>query len=122
MKLKMTKIVDYGTHDSEKILIDVLEEANLRYYLVRDTTFSTKDTISNKWTHVHKFLNQIVKTGDKVVLYTKIGTNSKKELANGNIEYTYYWGLGSSVWNNDGDVAVLYEISTWETLGVNSSK
>jgi predicted carbohydrate-binding protein with CBM5 and CBM33 domain len=122
MKLKMTKIVDYGTHASEKVLIDVLEKANLKYYIVRDTTFSNKDTISNKWTHVHKFLNQVVNKGDKVVLYTKNGTNTKKELANGSIEYTYYWGLGSSVWNNDGDAAVLYEINNWQTLGVNSSK
>lgn len=120
MKLKMTKVVDRGTHNSEKVLIDILEDADLKYYIVRDTTF-TKDgkKISNKWVHAHQFSAQPVKKGDKVVLYTKNGTASKKDLGNGNTEYTYYWSLGNSVWNDDGDAAVLYEVNAWHTLRVN---
>ncbi|WP_066759902.1 hypothetical protein [Chryseobacterium glaciei] len=121
MKLQLTQIVDRGTHNSEKVLIDVVEDANLEYYIIRDTTF-TNGRISNKWVHVYEFLNQPVKKGDKVVLHTKIGNTIKKELGNGNTEYTYFWNLGNSVWNNDGDAALLYELNTWQILSVNNTK
>lgn len=120
MKLKMSQIVDRGTHNSEKVLIDVLEDANLKFYIIRDTTFDENDKLSNKWVHVYKFLNQVVKEGDKVVLYTKTGRNKKNELGNGKTEYVYFWGLGNSVWNNDGDAAVIYELKGWQTLRVNA--
>jgi len=120
MKLKMTKIVDRGTHNSEKVLIDVLEDVNLEYYIIRDTTFSKINRISNKWVHVYEFLNQAVKKGDKIVLHTKSGSNQINNLGEGKTEYLYFWGLGNSVWNNDGDAAVLYEINTWDTLAVNA--
>jgi NAD-dependent SIR2 family protein deacetylase len=119
MKLKMTQIVDYGTHASEKVLIDVLQEANLQFYIVRDTTYYKHNTVSNEWVHAHKFMNQAVKKGDKVILYTKKGDDRERDLGNGNKEYIYYWGLGNSVWNNDGDAAALYEVTDWQHLGVN---
>lgn len=120
MKLKLIKIVDNGTHDSEKVLISVTEDANLQFYLIRDTTYSSKDRLSNEWVHSYKFLNQDVKKGDKIILFTKVGTKSSRDIGNGNTEYTYYWGLDSCVWNNDGDVAVLYEIVAWESIPVNN--
>lgn len=120
MKLKMTQIFDRGTHNSEKVLIDVLEDANLMYYIVRDTTYTDDNHISNKWSHAHKFSEQKVQKGDKVVLCTKTGTHRKNDLGNGKTEYVYFWGLGNSVWNNDGDAAVLYEVNTWDTLAVNA--
>lgn len=36
----MTTIVDRGNHNSEKVLIDVLEDADLEDYIVRDTTYT----------------------------------------------------------------------------------
>lgn len=119
MKLQLNQIIDRGTHDSEKVLIDVLQDSNLEFYIIRDTTYTTNNKISNKWFHAYEFLNQPVKKGDKVILYTKRGTTSKKDLGNGVTEYTYYWGLGNSVWNDDGDAAVLYELNDWHTLAVN---
>ena len=120
MKLELIKIVDNGTHDSEKVLISVNQDANLKFYLVRDTTYSSKGKLSNEWVHTYKFLDQNVKKGDKVILFTKAGIKSSRDIGNGNTEYTYYWGLNSCVWNNDGDVAVLYEIEAWKSISVNN--
>lgn len=120
MKLKIIQIVDKGTHNSEKVLIDVLEDSNLKDYIIRDTTYIREKVVSNKWVHTYEFLKQPLKKGDKVVLYTKTGTNNEKDLGNGNKEYTYFWGLNSSVWNNDGDAAVLYEIRGWQVVAVNN--
>jgi hypothetical protein len=86
----------------------VLEDANLKYYILRDTTYTSKTKISNKWQHVHKFIDQEVEEGDRVILYTKNGTDRVEDYGNDNKKYIYYWDLDSSVWNNTGDAAVLY--------------
>lgn len=119
MKLIMTEVVDRGTLASEKVLINVLEDTNLINYILRDTTYVRANVISNTWVHTYEFLKQEVKVGDKIILFTGKGTDSKRKLANDCTEYTYYWGLGSCVWNNDGDAAVLYEINSWQHLAVN---
>lgn len=119
MKLKIEELIDNGTHESERVLIKVLKDANMKYYLIRDTTYSSEHTISNKWVHTYKFLTRAVEKGDEIVLYTKRGRDSMEVLPSGNKRYIYYWNLDNSVWNNDGDVAVLYEIGSWSSLGVN---
>lgn len=119
MKLKIKELIDNGTHNSERLEIDVLEDANMKYYLIRDTTYSSAGKLSNKWTHTHKFLTKEVKAGDKVVLYTRRGTDREEDFGEHNKRYIYYWNLDNSVWNNEGDVAVIYEINGWSSLGVN---
>lgn len=38
------------------------------------------------------FLKKPVKQADKVILFTKRGINSHRDLGNGTMEYTYNWG------------------------------
>lgn len=59
-----------------------------------------------------------VKASDVVMLFTKKGSNTSKKLSNSSTEYTTYWGLGSSVWNNTGDAAMLFQIYDWATTKV----
>lgn len=120
MKIKMIKVVDRGTHQSEKVIMNVVQDTNLINYILRDTTYLKENTISNRWVHAYEFLKQDVKKGDQIILYTKVGINSKKDLGSGCTEYTYYWCLNSSVWNNDGDAAVLYEVEDWQHMAVNT--
>ncbi len=119
MKLKMSQIIDRGTLASEKVLMEVLEDTNLINYILKDTTYLRSNVISNTWVHTYEFLKQTVNKGDKVILFTGEGLNKEKQLPNGSTEYTYYWGLDICVWNNDGDAAVLYEISDWQHIPVN---
>jgi len=118
MKLKIDSVVDYGTHDSERVLLTVLEDCNLKNYQIADTTYNGEHSISNKLRHFYWFAPKDVKAGDKIILHTKRGRNSSTELANGKTQYTYYWGLGNFVWNNDGDAAVLFEVNNWNTTRV----
>ena len=118
MKLKVVSVNDNEEHSSERVFINVLEATDLTYYILRDTTYTEDNHISNKWQHVYKFHKQIVNAGDQVVLYTKTGKDDVRTFANGKKQYIYYWGLDSSVWNNTGDGAVLYEIRGWETFKV----
>ncbi len=118
MKIEITNVIDNGTHDSERVVLSVLQDTDLKYYIIRDTTYTDDEHVSNKWQHVHKFGEQPVKAGDEVILYTKKGKKEIKNHGNNNKQYTYYWGMDSSIWNNDGDAAVLYQIYKWKTFNV----
>ena len=48
-------------------------------------------------------------------LQTGTGKNDQYTAASGKKVHRFFWGLGSAVWNNDGDAAVLFEMRTWKT-------
>ncbi|WP_343658864.1 hypothetical protein [Chryseobacterium sp.] len=118
MKLKIKKVIDFGTHDSERVWLEVTENCNLDRYVITDTTY-VGEKISNKVRHVHWFGPKPVKSGDEVILYTKKGKESTESINEGkNTRYFLFWGLDSYVWNNSGDAAILFEINTWKTTKV----
>jgi hypothetical protein len=114
MKIKIENVVDHGTLASEKVVLSVDEDTNLHYYILADTTFKSESTVSNKLRHMYWFATKLVKAGDIIELYTKVGTASSNDLGNGNHKYILYWDLEGPVWNNDGDAAVLFEARTWD--------
>ncbi|AZA52122.1 hypothetical protein EG348_03425 [Chryseobacterium sp. G0201] len=119
MNLKINRVIDYGTLASERVNISVLEDCNLRYYIVIDTTYVGDTAISNKMRHMHWFTPRDVKKGDEVLFYTKSGITKTEEINGGkNKRYTLFWNLGNPVWNNTGDAAVLFEVKTWKTTKV----
>lgn len=119
MNLEIDKVVDNGSHTVERIELNVTGTCNLHYYILADTTYSDATHISNKLRHMYWLNNQEVIAGDKVIIYTKSGTNSKTAINGGkNAQYTYYWGLGSSVWNNTGDGAILFNVNAWKAKKV----
>ncbi|WP_312716756.1 hypothetical protein [Sphingobacterium multivorum] len=119
MKLKIEKVVDFGTLDSERVELSVLEDTNLHYFIIVDTTYLAEDKISNKMIHTFWFKPQQVNKGDEVVLYSKVGIKRSTDINGGkNKKYHIYWDLKSSVWNNSGDAAVLFEVKAWKTTKV----
>lgn len=124
MKLNITKIFDPKNYDAERVLLEVTEDCNLHFFIIIDTTYyPTTKRISNKLRHTYWFPNQDVLAGDTVALYTKKGINTARKNPDGiTTTYTLYWGLGNSVWNNDGDAAVLFEISEWATTTTSGQK
>lgn len=103
-------------HDDERVLIDVLLDADLEDYILFDTTYSPDHKISNKVSHPFWFPKQMVIKGDLVVLYTKKGASSLINNQNGSTSYFYYWNLDSNVWNDDGDTAILFELNGWQSI------
>ncbi|WON94316.1 MULTISPECIES: hypothetical protein [Bacteroidota] len=119
MKLKINQVVDFGTLDSERVELSVLEDTNLYYFIISDTTYLDEGKISNKMRHTFWFKPQQVNKGDEVVLYSKVGIKRSTDINGGkNKKYHIYWDLKSSVWNNSGDAAVLFELKTWKTTKV----
>jgi len=118
MKIKIDSVIDHGTLNSERVMISVLENTDLKYFIIADTTYSDATYISNKLRHMYWSKPLPVKAGDKVELYTKSGRNSEENIGNGNKKHIIYWGLGNPIWNNDGDAAILFSIDEWATTKV----
>lgn len=115
MKLQIVNIVARRDRQNERLHLRVLADANLVYYVVFDTTYTSPTAISNKMRHAYWFQSRDVKAGDHVVLYTRPGQESQKRNDDGTMSHFLFWGLESSVWNNTGDCAVLFELNTWQT-------
>jgi hypothetical protein len=118
MKVEIRGVADSGTHEKERLILDVKEDDNIGDYLITDTSYTSDGKVSNKLRHPYWFIDKKVKKGDVVVLYTKKGNYSETKNANGSTTYFYYWGLDSSVWNNDKDCAVIMHIDEWNAKSV----
>ncbi|HEV7333146.1 MAG TPA: hypothetical protein VGN63_19075 [Flavisolibacter sp.] len=114
MNLQIDRIVEHGKKE-ERVEISVLEDCNLRYFMIADTTYKGEHTISNKVRHTHWFSKKEVKKGDKIFLFTAKGTNSSERIGLSNTKYNIYWGLDICVWNDEGDGAILFHINSWKT-------
>lgn len=117
MDVKIKYIKNSGSASEEKIVFEVLKDCEIGYYLVLDTTYLSDGKVSNKLRHPYWFPDKKVKTGDLIVLYTKQGENKSKVNEDGSSTHFFYWGLDTSIINNDGDCIVLIEAQNWNVKG-----
>jgi hypothetical protein len=127
MNLKIVGLFDHGK-PNERLTLDVLEDTNLKNYLLLDDTFSNDGKLSNKERHPFWFPDWEVEKGDVVNLYTHKGENHINLMKlNGkhiirfgkqpNV-HLIYWNLKSGVWNKDGDEAFLIQLKTFDKIVV----
>ena len=115
MKLKIVKIIDHGLLYKERLWLKVLQNTDMKYYIVFDTTYTSQNTISNLHRHAYWFDSKQVRSGDSVVLYTKAGKPSSMRNTDGTMTHFFYQGVDKTIWNKERDCAVLFEISGWVT-------
>ncbi|MHB9331806.1 hypothetical protein ACP3S7_30405 [Phytobacter ursingii] len=114
MDIGIVNVKEHGELEREHIVLAAVAQANLWNYILLDTTYHDDGSTSNKHRHVFDFdeLSAItLNKGDLVLLYTKNGNFSIHELPNGTKAYLIYWGLDETVWNKDGDEAVLVKVA-----------
>ncbi|EPM4748539.1 hypothetical protein ACTJ2M_000295 [Vibrio parahaemolyticus] len=110
MKLKVIEIKNSGTLNQEYVKLKVVNDCNLKYYLLADTTYISETSISNKLRHMYWFAPKDVKKDDVIYVYSGKGKNT----SNSGV-HKYYWNLSKSVWNDDDDAALLFEVNDWKT-------
>ena len=115
MDLKILAIHEQGKAAEEYVLLDVLKDCNLTNYGLADTTYTSSEKISNKLRHFYWFPPTLVKAGELIVLRTGTGTDDSYKNTGGKTVNRFYWGLKSTVWNNTGDAAVLFNFADWNT-------
>lgn len=118
-KLKIVKIEDRGTLASECVTLKVKEDTNLQFFALVDTTYTEDGNFSNKHKHFYKFYDYGAKAGDFVKVYTKVGKDTKYTNKANTTTHVFYWDLKTAVWNNEGDLAILYAITGWQKFEVN---
>lgn len=117
MNVKIKYIRNPGDLKKERLVLKILRDDDIGYYLVLDTTFTSDGSISNLVRHPYWFPDKKVKTGDIVVLYTKDGRETEKKNKDGSSSHFFYRGMDSTVWNQDGDCAVVLHINNWDAKG-----
>lgn len=113
MKLRILYVKESGNLQQERVVLKVLSNTDIGNYVVCDTTYHDDDSVSNKLRHIFWFPDKVVNKGDYIALYTKPGADREFENKSKTITHSFHWGIEKSIWNKDGDGAVVFLISEW---------
>jgi len=122
VKVKIEYVKDSGNLDDERLILKVLSKTDIGSYLVCDSTYTSEKTVSNKLRHMFWFPDKSVNEGDYIALYTKGGVNGEYTNKGETVTHTFHWGLEETVWNKEGDGAVVFEIAEWNSKNVLAKK
>lgn len=117
MNLVTDYISDAGSADKERLVIKVTRPDDVGNYAVFHSKFTTAGKVSSKVQHVFWFPDRLIKAGDLVVLYTKVGTNSQKQNTDETTSHFFYWGLPAPIWSEADSCAVLLQVASWTAKG-----
>ncbi|HTV84380.1 MAG TPA: hypothetical protein VME63_03190 [Dyella sp.] len=122
MKLSIKSFADVGVLEKERLVLRVLEDVDIGDYLVLRSKKSKKTgyPISGS-SDAYWFPDEEVKAGDLVVIYTREGKASKKEISDGRTAHFYYWKKEQAFWGDDGNKAVLIETGSWRSKAPSES-
>ncbi len=117
MILEFSEIANAGDLDKERIVLKALKNGPLGEYAIfrahkKDDSVASGDVPDAYW-----FADREVSAGDLVVLYTKTGVSSQKELKLGATTYFYYWHQTKSLWGDQEKYrAVLVNTDNWSVF------
>jgi len=116
MNIQIRSVADKGVAKQERLVLRVLVDSDLGDYVMLQTGFNekTKHVTAHVY-HAFWFPDKIVAAGDLVVLYTKDGNNSEKQIEGGKITHFFYWGLTGAIWASQSKASVLLHAPAWES-------
>lgn len=112
MKLEISSFADVGDASKERLIIKALSDIDIGGYAVLCSNTSEKGVPTSGQKIAYWFPDGPIKSGDLVILYTKAGKTSVKNLSGQRIAHFYYLGLNSAIWNKE-TVAVVLRIADW---------
>lgn len=118
MELEIHSIANKGKLSDEFVWLKANADCELCHFMVADTTYVDETTPSNEVRFTHWFLPQKLKKEEWVQLRTGIGKDRSFTDVNGVKVYVRHWQLGRTVWNKDGDCAILFKLADWKTKKV----
>ncbi|MEQ1832695.1 MAG: hypothetical protein ABL977_06530 [Candidatus Eisenbacteria bacterium] len=113
MKLEFVSVTDSGKIATERIVLRSKAALDIGAYacfraLVRD------GRVTNAVRSTYWFPDKAIGAGDLVVLYTKLGPQSEKPLADGTFAHFFYWGLSEAAWGATDVAPVLVHVGEWD--------
>ncbi len=118
MELKILYVKDGGDESKERIVLQATDDCDIGTYVLFNTAYDGK-YISNKIRYSFWFPNKDVKSGDKIIVYTKKGEEKFKENRDRNSSYFFYWGLDTTIWSKGEDCAGLIKIEEYIAKTIN---
>lgn len=101
MTFKITKIIDAGSIDKERIVLRAQSDTDVGSCLLLGGEAVGPDRVSSgDMPFAYWFEDKPVKAKDLVVLYTKSGQNREKENENGTTSHFFYVGRDESLWGS----------------------
>ncbi|WP_156880545.1 MULTISPECIES: hypothetical protein [Thermomonas] len=113
MKLKISSYADAGNFQKERIVFKAISELELGEYAVFCSALSSDGNATSGKKTAYWFPDGVIKKDDLVVLYTKKGTSSTKELDGGRTAHFFYWGDDRAMWGSSSNAAVLLQVASW---------
>lgn len=117
MDLKIIYINGKGDFDTEFVVLEAINDCNLKFSALADTSFLNEEYISNHLRNFFWLPDIEISAGDIVAVFTRPG-NFTQKIENGRMVHRIYWGLNRAVWNNTGDAAILFSIKGWRSTGM----
>ena len=116
MKIEIKSIADKGDPNKERLVLRVLQDVNIGYFLVLCTGFS-EGQVNTGVNETFWFPDKEVQAGDLVVLYSKSGATNEKTLEGGSKAHFFYWGLSGPLWNAANRGVVVVHAPEWQGAG-----
>jgi len=116
MKISEKTFADRGDLDKERVGFKALVDLDLKYYVILDTRFASPTSISALQKTCYWPAPKPIKAGEKVVIYTRSGTNSTETVKDG-ICHFIFRGLTAPLYTDERTCAVVLEVGDWMTIG-----
>lgn len=113
MKLEFSSVRHGGNLNEERLILKAEADIDVGNYVVLQTGMTDEGKPTTRVYEAFWFPWQSVKTGDLVVIYTKGGTQNKKEIAGGRHAHFFYWNLSAPVWNKSDRACVVLYAPAW---------
>ena len=117
MNLKLRSIVAQGNLKNERLTLKALQNLDIGDYLVAQSGYERNSPTTTLF-HTLWFPYKPIKKGDLVVVYTKNGSNSERELDNGNTAHFFYFDFSEAIWNDSNKGALVLYAPTWKSKSV----
>jgi len=115
MRLKLQSLSDRGQPRRERLVLKVVADTDVGEYAVL-RAFQESGAPTDLIDGAYWFPDKHVRAGDLVVLYTKPGSPSEKDLLSGATAHFFYWGEEDPLWETRRYCPVLLHVDDWHHL------
>jgi hypothetical protein len=115
MNLEIRSFADAGDPSKERLILKATADLDVGEFAVFRSGVGTGGSLPTSGRKLaYWFPDENVKANDLIILYTKKGSRSSKQLDGGNTAYFFYWGREGALWGDAEFGAVLLEILDWK--------
>lgn len=113
MNLTISSFANNGDIGKERLILKANVDLDIGKYAVLYTELTADHNATAGSKLAYWFPDEEIKANDLVVLYSKNGTSSKKDLGNGRTAHFFYWERESPLWNDKSKGAVVLQVAGW---------